>query len=159
MAPYLYGGRYDCVSILVMALGSPCLVALHMHDSSHSALHDCIHYQSLNGGQPLPQGRLHHAILLPIAGRDRPISKAAEEKAKALKAKADARPAASTSSSTSVGAMADILSVTETADVLTIAGSEYSILKLREFFGHDKSRFWVEKGAWKHCEKGVVFSS
>ena len=34
--------------------------------------------------------------------------------------------------------MADVLNVTETADVLSIAGSEYSIPKLREFFGHDK---------------------
>ena len=34
--------------------------------------------------------------------------------------------------------MDDILSVTETADVLSIAGSEYSIPKLREFFGHAK---------------------
>ena len=34
--------------------------------------------------------------------------------------------------------MASILNVMETEEVITIAGSEYSIPKLREFFGHDK---------------------
>ena len=109
------------------------------------------------GSIPLPQQRPQHAILLPPTGRDKPGSKGAEDKRqRALKEKADSKASSTSTVSVGadadveslVGAMADILRVTETAEVPSIAGSEWSIPKFRDFFGQE--RCWAHVATSKH---------
>ena len=102
----------------------------------------------------LPQQRPQRAILLPPTGRDRPGAE--DKRQKALKGNLDSK-VSSTSTVTFgadadaeslVGRMSDILRVTETPEVLSIASSEWSIPKSRDFFGQE--RCWAPVATSKH---------
>ena len=60
-----------------------------------------------------------------------------DKKSKAIKRKRGSAPPSSTStvSVDDIGSLVTMLKITETEDVLTIAGSKYSIPKMRAFLG------------------------
>ena len=66
------------------------------------------------------------------------------------------RPVGSTStvSIDDIGSMVDRLKIVETEDVLTIAGSQYSIPKMRAFFG--KEMCWAHVATSKHGDAALT---
>jgi len=111
---------------------------------------------SLCGQYPLDTAEATNAILLPPTGQDKPGAEDTQQSVVTPTLKPDLK-ASSTSTVTFtadgdvealVGRMSDILRVTETPEVLTIASSEWSIPKLRDFFGQD--RCWAHVATSKH---------
>jgi hypothetical protein len=78
-----------------------------------------------------------------------------DKKPKGIKRKRGSAPPSSTStvSVDDIGSMVTTLKITETEDVLTIAGSKYSIPKMRAFFG--KEMCWAHVATSKHGDEAL----